>query len=418
MKYRIFSLSTIRAFGLLCAMTTFACPCVTAQTETVLHTFDGPGDGGEPYGAPILDKAGNLYGVTFMGGTYLKGTVYELESGSWTEEILHSFDPSAGDGESPQGALVMDGAGNLYGVTPLGGRRKLGIVYELTPEEGGTWKEEIIHTFVGGSDGRSPQAGLILDKKGNLYGTTYQGGTGTKCGAFACGTVFELSPKSGGGWTEKVLYSFKGGTADGQNPAAPLLMDSSGNLYGTTEAGGTGGSFSSGTVFKLTPNGFGDYAETVLHNFPSKATDGINPFAGLLFDSKGNLYSTTGAGGTYGYGTVFELSPGSQGKWTETVLHSFGAPGDGQAPQFSGVAFDKSGDLYGTTAAGGSNGNGIVFKMTPTSDGGWAESVFFNFDGTDGNLPLGVIFNAAGDLYGITQYGGSNFGGTAFEIVP
>jgi uncharacterized repeat protein (TIGR03803 family) len=255
--------------------------------------------------------------------------VYELKAGSWTEEILHSFDINAGDGQSPQGALVMDSAGNLYGVTPLGGGRKLGIVYELTPEAGGSWKEKIIHTFVGGSDGRSPQAGLIIDKKGNLYGTTYQGGTGTNCGAFACGTVFELSPKTGGGWTEKILYSFKGGTGDGQNPAASLLMDSAGNLYGTTVAGGTGGSVNSGTVFKLSPNGSGGYTETVLHSFTSGGTDGCNPFAGLVLDSKGNLYSTTGAGGTYGFGTVFELSPGSKGKWTETILHSFGASGDG-----------------------------------------------------------------------------------------
>ena len=127
MGHKSFSLSTICAFALTCAMTTFASPRVTAQTETVLHTFNGPGDGGEPYGAPIFDKTGNLYGVTFMGGTYTNGTVYELKAGSWTEEILHSFDPSAGDGESPQGALVMDSAGNLYGVTPLGGGRKLGL---------------------------------------------------------------------------------------------------------------------------------------------------------------------------------------------------------------------------------------------------------------------------------------------------
>jgi uncharacterized repeat protein (TIGR03803 family) len=138
MEHKTFSLSTICAFALMCVMTTYADLPAVAQTETVLHTFDGPGDGGEPYGAPIFDKNGNLYGVTFLGGTYLKGTVYELKAGSWTEEILHSFDPSARDGESPQGTLVMDSAGNLYGVTPFGGGRKLGIVYELTPEAGGT----------------------------------------------------------------------------------------------------------------------------------------------------------------------------------------------------------------------------------------------------------------------------------------
>ncbi len=412
-----YSLVTICAFALICVITGFAGPRATAQTESVLHTFNGSGDGGEPYGAPIFDKAGNLYGVTFDGGTNLNGTVYELKAGSWTEEILHSFNVSAGDGQSPQGSLVMDSAGNLYGVTPLGGGRKLGIVYELTPQTGGTWKEKIIHTFVGGADGRSPEAGLIIDKKGNLYGTTYQGGAGKNCGAFACGAVFELSPKTGGGWTEKILYSFKGGTGDGQNPAAPLLMDAAGNLYGTTVAGGTGGSVNSGTVFKLTPNGTGGYSETVLHNFAC-STDACNPFAGLVLDSKGNLYTTTGAGGTNSVGTVIKLTPGSNGKWTETILHSFGGPVDGQSPQFSGVVFDTSGNLYGTTSAGGSNGNGIVFKMTPTSGGQWNESIFFNFNGTNGNVPQGVIFGTNGNLYGITQYGGSNFGGIAYELVP
>jgi uncharacterized repeat protein (TIGR03803 family) len=417
MGYKNFSLSTICAFALLCGITIFGGARVTAQTETVLHTFNGSGDGGEPYGAPIFDKAGNLYGVTFMGGTHLNGTVYELKAGSSTEEILHSFDLNAGDGQSPQGTLVMDSAGKLYGVTPLGGSRKLGIVYELMPQAGGTWNEKIIHTFVGGADGRSPQAGLIIDRKGNLYGTTYQGGTGANCGKFACGTVFELSPKSNGAWTEKILYSFKGGTGDGQNPAASLLLDSAGNLYGTTVAGGTGGSVNSGTVFKLSPNGSGGYTESVLHNF-SCVSDGCNPYAGLVLDSKGNLYDTTGAGGTLGYGTVFRLSPGSGGTWTETVLHNFGASGDGQYPQFSGVTF-KSGNLYGTTSAGGATGNGIVFKMTPASGGTWNETVLFDFNGTDGNVPQGgVIFDATGNLYGVTQYGGSNFGGTAFKIVP
>jgi uncharacterized repeat protein (TIGR03803 family) len=418
MGHKTFSLSKICALALMFAMTTFASLRAAAQTETILHTFNGSGDGGEPYGAPIFDKAGNLYGVTFDGGTFTNGTVYELKAGSWTEEILHNFDLSAGDGQSPQGSLVMDSAGNLYGVTPLGGGRKLGIVYELTPQTGGTWKEKIIHTFVGGSDGRSPQAGLIIDKKGNLYGTTYQGGSGKNCGAFACGTVFELSRKTGGGWTEIILCSFNGGTSDGQNPSAPLLMDSAGNLYGTTLLGGTGGTIGAGTVFKLSPNGSGGYTETVLHNFICSVTDGCNPFAGLVLDSKGNLYSTTNAGGANGFGTVYEMSPGSNGKWTETVLHSFGAAGDGLYPQFSGVTFDKSGNLYGTASGGGSNSYGVVFKMTPASGSGWDESVFFNFDQTDGNVPQGVIFGANGNLYGITQYGGSNFGGTAFEIVP
>jgi uncharacterized repeat protein (TIGR03803 family) len=420
MPYRFFSPALCAAI-LFFSSCFLALPAATAQQETVLHNFNGPGDGAEPEGALLLDKAGNLYGTTVRGGTDLGGIVYELSpAGSgWTERILHNFNPNAQDGSTPLGKLVMDSKGNLYGTTSLGGGRKLGTVFELSPQASGSWSEKIIHTFLGGSDGRSPKAGLIIDNKGNLYGTTYQGGTGKNCGALACGTVFELSLKSGGVWTEKILYSFKGGTSDGQNPSASLRFDSKGNLYGTTVNGGTGGSINSGTVFRLSPNGSGGWTETVLHSFLNNGTDGTGPMAQVTFDAAGNLYGTTAAGGMGESGVVFKLSPGANGHWNETVLHSFGGSSDGNFPVFSGVTFDSSGNLFGTLEMGGANGEGAVFKMTPESGGGWSESIYYSFSGPDGNGPItGVIFDASGNVYGNTEFGGSNFGGTAFKIVP
>lgn len=383
-----------------------------------MHNFGANGDAAEPDGVLIFDKAGNAYGVSYRGGTYLNGTVYELSpSGSgWNETILHNFNAAAGDGQTPQGWLVMDSAGNLYGTTQYGGSRKLGIVYKLSPASGGTWTEKIIHTFIGGTDGRFPEAGLILDKKGNLYGTAYQGGTGGTCGGLGCGVVFELSPKSGGSWSEKILHTFKGGTSDGANPLASLLMDSAGNLYGTT---GTGGAHSGGTAFKLTPNSSGGWTETILHSFNSSSTDGSNPYCNLVFDSAGNLYGTTGGGGANQEGTVFKLVPGKSGSWTESVLHSFGGPGtDGQFPFNSGVVFDSLGNLYGTTGEGGSSGEGTVFKLTPATGGGWTESVYVNFDSTNGIQPSYGLAVNAGNIYGAALYGGTQLAGTVIEIVP
>ena len=403
----------------LLALTCVTLPGATAQTVSILHNFGADGDAAEPDGVLIFDKAGNAYGVSYRGGTTLNGTVYELSpsGSSWNETILHSFNASAGDGQTPQGSLAMDSAGNLYGTTQYGGSRKIGIVYKLSPASGGTWTEKIIHTFIGGTDGRFPQAGLILDKKGNLYGTANQGGTGGTCGGLGCGVVFELSPKSGGAWTEKILHTFKGGTTDGANPIASLVMDSAGNLYGTDA---TGGAHSGGTAFKLTANASGGWTQTILHSFNASSSDGSNPYSNLVFDSAGNLYGTTGAGGTNQSGTVFKLTPGKSGSWTESVLHTFGGPGtDGQFPYNSGVIFDSLGNLYGTTGGGGSTGQGVVYKMSPASGGGWTEIVYVNFDGTNGIAPTyGLTLNSAGNIYGTALDGGTQLAGTAFEIVP
>ena len=291
------------------------------------------------------------------------------------------------------------------------------------------WHEKVLHSF-NGTDGWSPEAGLIFDAAGNLYGTTEYGGTGGNCGAYGCGTVFELTPNGSGGWTETVLYSFcpQTGCTDGANPAAGLIFDAAGNLYGTTEYAGA---YNSGTVFELTPNGSGGWTETVLYSFCSQAncTDGYGPLAGLIFDASGNLYGTTRDGGAYGYGTVFELTPTGGGAWTERVLHGFGKGTDGAGPSYYGkLIFDAAGNLYGMTLSGGAYGFGTAFELTPTAGGGWTEQVLYSFNnnGADGISPFaGLTFDAAGNLYGTTWEGGiyscggaGSACGTVFELSP
>lgn len=248
---------------------------------------------------------------------------------SWaaTEEtVLHRFNPNGGDGAFPQTTLVADGAGNRYGTTFQGGPYGAGTVFELTPTQGGGWTERVLHNFnLSTADGSSPYAGLIIDAQGNLYGTTQSGGT------YYGGTVFELTPKGGGNWTEKILHSFGSNGADGAGPEAGLIMDSAGNLYGTTSYGGT---FFSGTVFELTrrpPRG--EWTERVLYSFRYNynGTDGASPYGGLVLDTAGNLYGTTVQGGTNDRGTVFELQA-SGGRWSEKILHNFGSGSDGWGP--------------------------------------------------------------------------------------
>ena len=381
--------------------------------EKVLHNFNADGmDGENPYAGLIFDAAGNLYGMTGRGGTSRYGTVFELTpaaGGTWTEKVLWRF--SAGtDGGYPYGDLILDGAGNLYGTTSVGGTYGNGTVFELTPAAGGTWTEKVLYSF-NYTDGAIPRAGLIFDGAGNLYGTTSGGGTSQY------GTVFELTPAAGGTWTEKVLWSFGSGT-DGATPYAGLIFDPAGNLYGTTLQGGThGGTGRGGTVFELTPAAGGTWTEKVLWSFDS-GTDGANPVADLIFDGAGNLYGTTSDGGTYGYrGTVFELTPAAGGTWTEQVLWSFGSGTDGAYPR-STLIFDAAGNLYGTTSNGGTSSYGAVFELTPAAGGAWTEQVLWSFgSGTDGIFPYpGLIFDGAGNLYGTTYAGGAYNYGTVFEI--
>jgi uncharacterized repeat protein (TIGR03803 family) len=305
----------------------------------VLHSFTGRADGAAPCAGLIRDSAGNLFGTTEAGGKARNGTVFKVDAAG-VETVLHSFTGGL-DGGTPCAGLLLDAAGNLYGTTTAGGTSNWGTVFKLDKTG-----ETVLHSFTGGSDGGGPAAGLIQDPAGNLYGTTESGGT-------VAGTVFKLD-RAG---TETVLYSFTGG-ADGGYPYAGLTRDSAGNLYGATVAGGSSGY---GVIFKLDTTG----NETVLHAFTGGA-DGGSPFGTPIQDSEGNLYGTTQNGGSAGNGVVFELNTTG----TETVLYNFAEAVDGRQP-YAGLFRDSAGNLYGTTVYGGGSNPcnesscGVVFKIAP-----------------------------------------------------
>jgi uncharacterized repeat protein (TIGR03803 family) len=313
-------------------------------TETILHSFALSGDGESPWSTLVRDSAGDLYGTTTTGGTDQFGTVFEVAANG-TESVLYSFTGKS-DGGFPASGLVSDGSGNLYGTAVYGGVAGggyTGTVYELAP----SGEYTVLHAFTGSPDGADPVAGLIRDKHGNLYGTTYEGG------AYGAGVVYKIAPNG----TETVLYNFcsQAHCSDGGAPNGSLIEDKSGNLYGTTSGGGATNGY--GTVFELSPAG----AYTVLYSFCSVAqncTDGIYPYGGVAMDRSGNLYGTTIKSYTGTYGTVFEVTPGG----TETVLHHFAGGSDGIHAYATPLVVGSH--LYGTTLDGGADNAGIVFKLT------------------------------------------------------
>ena len=399
-------------------------------SESVVWSFDGVTEGGNPQAGLVMDSSGDLFGTTAVGGTYDCGTVFELippstSGGNWTESTLWTFDDYNGqDGAAPYAGLLMDKSGNLYGTTTVGGAHAIsgdfgGTVFELTPPStpGGKWTESILWSFGNdANDGQEPYGNIIMDKSGNLYGTTRNGG------AYAMpdngGTVFKLTPPTPEGkWTESILWSFGNGT-DGNQPLAGLIMDARGNLYGTTFAGG---SHSDGTVFELTPPsiGGGKWTESILRNFYF-AKNGFEPHAGLIMDSHRNLYGTTLLGASGSGGTVFRLTPPSTtaGIWTYSVLWNFNVEKDGGG-LYGGVIMDTRGNLYGTTSTDVRLGAGTVFKLKPPSTIGdaWSESTVWSFDITDGySSHAGLIMDANGNLYGTTFLGGTHAAGTVFEV--
>jgi uncharacterized repeat protein (TIGR03803 family) len=343
-------------------------------TETVLYNFQGlsNNDGENPWAALVMDAAGNLYGTTQNGGGYADhcnpdgcGTVFELSppaapGGVWTETVLYRFQNSD-DGAFPYSNLIFDQAGNLYSTARLGGMSGVGTVYELSLTDSGQWTLRTLHSFRGTNfhkDGAFPLGGLVSSSDGTLYGTTEQGGF------FGNGTVYRLAQNSGV-WIYHKVFDFNA-KSSGQSPLGNLAMDKTGNLYGTTSSGGA---FEFGMVFELSPPTSGSgLAETILYSFQGGA-DGDFPAAGVIFDQSGNLYGTTSAGGGKGspyQGTVFKLSPptGTGGAWNETVLQLFGNPGAGTNPS-AGLIFGKSGSLYGTTPTGGADHAGVVFRIAP-----------------------------------------------------
>lgn len=408
-----------------------------ASSYKMIHKYRGASAGGL-----ILDSAGNLYGVDDGGKTtsgvcgFGCGTVFELspQAGRWKKTTLYEF-TGGDDGEDPGGPLVFDNAGNLYGTTASGGASGNGVVFELSPVAGGGWTESVLYAFPGGANGTEPLNGVTLDAAGNIYGTTFEGGIET-------GVVFELTPQTGGGWNETVLYTFTYGT-DGGLPLGSLIFDTAGNLYGTTTSGGDAscgdGVGGCGVVFELTPNASG-WVYNVIFTF--NGLDGDLPEGQMAFDAAGNLYGATAVGGQLtacdgsGCGVVFKLSPGAGEGWTESVLYVFRVAGgsgyDGSGGTLiNGIARDSAGNLYGTAQSGGTGGgggNGLVFKLSPAPGGSWRETVLHDFAGGSGGAePLtGVTLDTAGNLFGATHFGGDldkctivNFGlgcGVAFEI--
>jgi uncharacterized repeat protein (TIGR03803 family) len=373
---------------------------------------------GYTYAGLVLDASGNLYGTTFDGGTYGRGTVFVLTRGSngrWTEHVLHDFE-GGNDGEAPYASPIFDAAGNLYGTTRYGGASGNGTVFELRPDSKGKWTERVLYQFTGGKDGGQPWSGVIIDAKGNLYGTTSGGGNSSDCAYSSCGVVFELKRTSNGDWKEQVLHAFNG--KDGGSPLASLVFDGDGSLYGTTEWDSV---FSGGTAFELAHGSDGEWTEHVLHRF-SRGTDGGNPAAGLVLSAAGDLYGTTEFGGDLGgcggggCGVVFELTYTSNGQWTEHVLHAFTGGADGSDPR-AGVIFDLAGDLYGTASEGASS-NGTVFELSRNSKVKWTAHVLhqFGIGKGPGNPNAGLIFDEASNLYGTTLDYYSYRAGTVFKL--
>jgi uncharacterized repeat protein (TIGR03803 family) len=404
-----------------------------SPTLRTLHSFAGyPSDGGNPQAGATVGEDGVIYGVTISGGSgpcttnsLGCGTVYSLTPpttprGPWTESVLHSFGGGS-DGASPFGGLAL-GGGVLYGTTTSGGAYNNGTVFSVTPPAlpGGAWTEAVLHSFTGGDDGGDDEAAVAVGKGGVLYGTTTSGGTGP-CSMFysGCGVVFSLTPPAspGGVWTETVLYNFGGNGGYSFIPLG-LSVGSGGVIYGITAEGGSSGD---GTVFALKPPAAmgGAWGEAVLYTFTG--SNGSFLSGGVAIGSEA-LYGTADFGGASGDGTVFSLMPPSSpgGVWTESILHNFGGA-DGNRPN-GGVVIGAGGVLYGTTAAGGTSGNGTVFSLTPPTSpsDAWTETILYAFTGaSDGSGPqAGVAFGKEGALYGTTYYGGGSGFGTVFQLKP
>jgi uncharacterized repeat protein (TIGR03803 family) len=380
--------------------------------ETVLHAFRGTSDGLAPYGRVIADAAGNLYGTTAFGGTSGAGIVFELANpgapAGWTENILYTF-TGGSDGSQPWAGLIFDAAGNLYGTTYLGGTANAGAVYELTPGQGGAWTETVLYSFAGGADGLGPQGDLNFDLAGNLYGTTTKGGSPGK------GIVFELTPpaQQGGAWTETVLHRFL--PQEGSSPRAAVIFGKSGALYGTLA---NNGAHRAGAVFRLLPptTKGGAWTERTIYQFTGGA-DGYGPLCRLVL-FKGSLYGTTVGGGASNNGVIFQLAPPAihHFVWTETVLRSFTC-GNDACWGWAGLTMGKANVFYGATQHGGPLDGGAVFQLK-LENGIWTERTLYSFKSDENSFSAAeVLLGEGGTLYG-TTVGYAGNAGMVFELVP
>lgn len=399
-------------------LTIVSSPAAQAQTYQVLYNFTYGHDGALPVVGLTIDQAGNLYGAAANGGNNGCsggcGTVFQLKhkGSGWIFNLLYGF-TGGSDGYYPESKVIFGPDGSLYGATSYGGQgcngEGCGTVFNLKPPPRACtsalcpWTETVLYRFAGTPDGEHPfYADPAFDQAGNLYGTTSSGGNDW-------GIVYSLT-RSGNTWMENILYSFQL-SPDGQVPFDGVVPDAAGNLYGTTWGGG---GFGAGTVFQLTPSGNG-WTEKILYAF-QRGSDGGLPQAGLIMDHSGNLFGATTDGGSGGGGTVFELMP-QGGGWTFKLLYSFS--GGSQCGPLRSLAMDASGNLYGTTKCDGSHGYGNVFELMP-SGGGWTYKDLYDFSGgTDGANPYSnVVFDAAGNLYGTAEAGGSLGHGAVWEITP
>jgi uncharacterized repeat protein (TIGR03803 family) len=400
-----------------CALALLPC-AASAQTASTLFNFSAKA-GIEPYARLILDNAGNLYGDTSTGGKanaknpYPAGTVFELSPGSgkkgWTETVLYTFLGSS-DGSQPTGALLADSKGNLYGTTFLGGTDGDGTVFELTkPKPGKKWKKTTLYSFTG-SDGSQPFAGLVADSAGDLFGVTTSGGQ------FNQGAVFELQAQT---FAESVLYSFFG--PEGSAPNGGLVIDSSGNLFGTASSSSV--SPYAGSVFELSPPQAGQSFWTFnqLHAFTGGA-DGGSPQGAMVEDSSGNLYGAAFGGSALGNGTLFELSPsaGSPTGYAYQVIFTF--DGSAGSNPFGDLALDGSGNLWGSLLnANDVNSSGGLFVVSPPAGGGgWTQATSYLFNSSAGGYSpyAGLTLDGKGNAYGANFSGGSSGVGAVFKFVP
>jgi len=422
------SIGTAALFTILIVSPGISTPRAAAQTETVLFSFGAPpapSRGGiNPSGTLVLDAKGNLYGTTTFGGHSSNcsndgqtscGVAFQLApkaDGSWAEKVLHAFTNNGTDGAYPE-PMIFDAQGNLYGTTSSGGLYGQeawyfgGTALELSPTANGSWTEQILYNFQTNSSVGGTPVSIIFDAVGNLYGITSGGGPGTSEG---CGSVFELTPGAGGIWTGTALYPFEYG--NGGCGGLSLALDAAGDPFGTVDDG----KYAGGVVFELAPGSGGTWADVILKSF----NDHNGPWYpnSLVVDSHGDVYGTAcdGAGASYKYGSVFELSPGAGGIWTYGTVYAFTSTADGTCP--AGLILDTSGNLYGVTKGGGADNYGTVFELT-SANGIWTKTILHSFSsGSDGSEPNSITLAASGVLYGTTVSGGVYNGGTVFKIVP
>jgi uncharacterized repeat protein (TIGR03803 family) len=421
-----FMKSAIIAASIAVLLLTFALPfapqpsfAAPLTAPTVLHTFTGGKDGSYPDSNLTADAAGNLYGTTQIGGADGAGTVFELSPGpndKWQFSVIYTFSGGT-DGGNPLGSLVFDAAGNAYSTTSSGGANGLGVVFELTPPPQGapakTWTESVLYSFQGGSnDGAAPFGNVVFDSAGNLYGTTSIGGLthlGCALPAKGCGTIFELSPSGAGSWSERILHRFRDAFGEGAAPRAGLVIDALGNLYGTTYDGGNNdecGGYGCGTVFELLPPAAGKKHWIFKNLIDFNGADAALPAGGLTLNA-GALYGTTNYGGAYNKGVVFSFTQDS-GRWKFSTVYSFNGL-DGLQPS-GNLAFDSNGNLYGATYEGGANDWGSIFQLVP-GESGWTENLLYSFavsgKGAGANPLGGVILDSADNIYLTTNQGGS-----------